>query len=40
MSWIMAKEKDATTMELFKDIANSVDDDIEVEADFPTNHEE
>ena len=34
------KEKDATTMEVFKDIANSVDDDIEVEADFPTNHED
>ena len=34
------KEKDAITMEVFKDIANSVDDDIEVEADFPSNHED
>ena len=32
------KEKDAITMEVFKDIANAVDEDIEVEADFPSNH--
>ena len=32
------KEKDALTMEVFKDIANTVDEDIEVEADFPTSH--
>ena len=32
------KEKDAITMEVFKDIANTVDEDIEVEADFPSNH--
>ena len=32
------KEKDARTMEVFKDIANTVDEDIEVEADFPSNH--
>ena len=36
----IGKEKDAITMEVFKDIANSVDDDIEVEADFPSNHED
>ena len=28
------KEKDARTMEVFKDIANTVDEDIEVEANF------
>ena len=33
-----AKEKDETTMKVFGDIANSIDPDIDVEIDFPSQH--